>query len=338
MSRMPRIHFACPRTTEEDIHAVSDTLKKGHLSFGPEVAEFENALSQMHDNHTVVAMSSGTSALHAIFLAALQKKLLHPGDEILIPAFTFAAPINMALMAGLRVRLVDVSPHTFMPTASFYEAARTQHTKAAVIVHIYGTPAPMPELLDWAHHHKLLVIEDAAEAFGAKSDGKLVGTFGDFAAFSFQSTKSLSIGEGGAVVTSHPEYQETLQLLRSHGMGSEKYFHHLLGQNFRLTSYQAALGLSKLRRFAHTSNGLLKLYQQFKGMVEAQEFPIQFQKADLKTTRVPWGLPIVLQDSGVRQRIEREVEAEIQAAFAFAEDSPFPEESELFTDVFKGHR
>ena len=113
MSRMPRIHFACPHTTEEDIHAVSDTLKKGHLSFGPEVAEFENALSQMHDNHTVVAMSSGTSALHAIF-GGLAKKLLHLGDEILIPAFTFAAPINMALMAGLGCDFGGcLSPHFY---------------------------------------------------------------------------------------------------------------------------------------------------------------------------------------------------------------------------------
>ncbi|HAZ13550.1 MAG: hypothetical protein A2X86_13545 [Bdellovibrionales bacterium GWA2_49_15] len=294
MHNLSPIHFASPCTSENDIEAVSDTLRKGHLSFGPEVAQFEAALSHMHHNHAVIAMSSGTSALHAIFLAALEKKLLQPGDEVLIPAFTFGAPLNMALMTGLTVRQVDVSPHTFMPTAELYERAHTKKTKAIVIVHVYGHSAPLPELLAWARQHKLLVIEDAAEAFGAQSGGKCVGTMGDFSAFSFQSTKALSIGEGGAVVTPHPEYAETLQLLRSHGMGVEKYFHHLLGQNFRLTSYQAALGLSKLNNFASTALGLQQRYLRMKDMVQDRALPIRLQEANPNTLPVPWGFPIVL--------------------------------------------
>jgi perosamine synthetase len=206
------------------------------------VEDFEERFARAVGARFAVAVSSGTAALHLAYGA-----LLAPGDEIIVPDFTFVATASMALAVGARPVFADVDPETFTLNPTDVERRITRRTRALAPVHLYGHPANIGALLRVARRYKLAVIWDAAQAHGARYRRRDVGSFKDVVCYSFYPSKNLTTGEGGMLTTSDPKLAAEFRLMRSHGEVSH-YRHIRLGFNFRLTDFAAALGREQLRK------------------------------------------------------------------------------------------
>lgn len=237
------IPLARPIIGEEEQHAVHRVLKSGALAQGAEVAAFEDEFSALVSGVGCVAVSSGTAALHLGMLAAG----LSPGDEVILPSFTFAASANAVRLCGAEPVFVDIDPDSFCLEPAAVEAAVGPRTAAIMAVHLYGHPAAMEELVAVAARHGLLLIEDSAQAHGATLHGRPAGTWGHIAAFSFYPTKNMTTGEGGMVVTADEAVARRTKLLRNQGM-ERRYHHEVVGFNARMTDLGAAIGRVQLRR------------------------------------------------------------------------------------------
>jgi dTDP-4-amino-4,6-dideoxygalactose transaminase len=224
--------------------AIARVLESCQFVLGPEVEGFENEFAEYCGTTDCIAVNSGTSALHLALLAAG----VGPGDEVITVPFTFVASVATILYTGAKPVLVDIEPRTFNMNPAAIQAAISPRTKAIMPVHLYGHPADMDFIMDVAREHGLIVIEDAAQAHGAKYKGRPVGSIGDIACFSFYPAKNLgAYGEGGAVTTSNPAYAEKIRSLRDWGQ-DRKYHHVLRGYNNRLEAIQGAILRVKLRQ------------------------------------------------------------------------------------------
>jgi perosamine synthetase len=237
------IPVAQPQIGRAERRAVNKVLKSGSLAQGPMVAKFESDFSKFVGGRECVAVNSGTSALHL----ALLSLGIGPGDEVIVPSFTFAATANSVALTGAEPVFVDIDPKTFNIDPSLIEPAITKRTKAIQVVHLYGLPADMNQILNIASKHGLLVIEDAAQAHLAEISGQKVGTFGDAAAFSFYPTKNMTSGEGGMIVLKNSAAARTSRLLRNQGM-EKRYQNELVGFNLRMTDIHAAIGIEQLKK------------------------------------------------------------------------------------------
>lgn len=241
--------------------AVARVLESCQFVLGPDVAEFEKEFAAFCGTAECIALNSGTSALHLALLAAG----IQPGDEVVTVPFTFVASVATILYAGAKPVLVDIEPHTFNMNPAAIEAAISPRTKAILPVHLYGHPADMNPIIEVARRHNLVVIEDAAQAHGAKYKRRPVGSIGDIACFSFYPTKNLgAYGEGGAVATNNPEYAARVRMLRD--WGQDRKYHHLLhGYNYRMEGLQAAILQVKLRHleaWTEARRAIVKKYNE----------------------------------------------------------------------------
>jgi dTDP-4-amino-4,6-dideoxygalactose transaminase len=237
-----RIPIAQVQLDRREFAAVRAVLESGRLRSGQVTEAFEKEFARACGAGFAVAVNSGTAAL---FLA--YRALLKPGNEIIVPDFTFAATATMAAAVGARPVLADVDPETFTLTADSVERRLTRHARAIAPVHLYGCPADVDGLLRLARKHKLRVIWDAAQAHGALLRGRDVGSFPDVTCYSFYPSKNMTTGEGGMLTTSDAKLAEKFRLLRSHGE-SQRYFHSVLGYNFRSTDIASAIGRVQLRK------------------------------------------------------------------------------------------
>ena len=240
---MKDIPIAKPIIDRKDIKAVIKVMQSGGLAQGPQVASFEDKFSELVEGRNCVAVNSGTSALHLALLALG----IGPGDEVIVPSFTFAATANSVALTGAKPVFVDIDPVTYNIDPNLIESAITKRTKAIQVVHLYGLPADMSNILAIARKHDLLVVEDAAQAHLASIKGKPVGTFGDAAAFSFYPTKNMTSGEGGMIVLRNLEQARICKLLRNQGM-EKRYQNEVVGFNLRMTDIHAAIGISHLKK------------------------------------------------------------------------------------------
>lgn len=235
---------AKPIIGDEEREAVDRVLRGGMVAQGPEVAAFEQEFSQHFVNgRPSVAVNSGTAGLHLGLLAAG----VGPGDEVIVPSFTFAATGNSVALTGATPVFVDIEPETFSIDPAAVEAAITARTRGIMPVHLYGHPARMRELSQIAQRHGIALYEDAAQAHGASLDGQPVGTFGDFAMFSLYPTKNMTSGEGGMVSTATAETARMVKLLRNQGM-ERQYENEIVGFNARMTDIHAAIGRVQLTK------------------------------------------------------------------------------------------
>jgi dTDP-4-amino-4,6-dideoxygalactose transaminase len=232
------------RGIREEINAaIQKVLDQSSYILGPAVAEFEAAFAQYSEARYCVAVNTGTSALHLALLAAG----IGPGDEVITVPFTFVATVAAIEYSGARPVLVDIDPASFTMDPAKVEAAITPRTKAIMPVHLYGHPADVDAIREIARRRGLLLVEDAAQAHGARYQGRRAGSMGDLAGFSFYPGKNLgAYGEGGAVTTNNPEYAEKLRLLRDWG-APKRYHHTLKGFNYRMDGIQGAVLGVKLR-------------------------------------------------------------------------------------------
>ncbi len=241
-----RIPLAEPDLRGRELEYVIDCVRSGWISsIGPWVDRFERELAQYVGVRRALTTANGTVALH-LALAALG---IGPGDEVIVPALTFAATANAVLYCGATPVLVDVREEDWGLDPRLVAEAVTPRTRALLPVHLYGHPCDLEPLLALARRHDLAVVEDAAEALGALYDGRPAGSFGDISCFSFYGNKLITTGEGGACLTSRADLAERMALLRDHGMNkARRYWHDELGFNYRMTSLQAAVGVAQLER------------------------------------------------------------------------------------------
>jgi dTDP-4-amino-4,6-dideoxygalactose transaminase len=233
-----RIRLGRPDTGEQELAEVAEVLESGQLTMGPKVAAFEEGLARACEVQHALAVTSGTAALHLAVLAFG----LEPGDEVLVPAYTFPATANVVALAGLRPRLVDVDPETMNLDAAQVEVG--PRTKLLVGVHLFGRPLPLHELPS-----DLPLLEDAAGALGARYRGRACGGLGVAGCLSFHPRKIVTTGEGGAVTTNDDAFADAVRQMRNHGWRS------LVppempapGLNYRLSDILCAVGLPQLRR------------------------------------------------------------------------------------------
>lgn len=238
------IPAAKPLIGDEERAAVDRVLQSGMVAQGPEVAAFEREFAEHFvEGLPVIAVNSGTSGLHLGLLAAG----VGPGDEVIVPSFTFAATANAVALTGATPVFADIEPETFTLAPEAVAAAVTDRTRGILPVHLYGHPARMTELGALAEERGLSLYEDAAQAHGAALHGRPVGTFGAMTMFSLYPTKNMTSGEGGMVVTADEATARRVRLLRNQGM-ERQYENELIGFNARMTDIHAAIGRVQLTK------------------------------------------------------------------------------------------
>ena len=240
---------------EDEIQAVVETLRSGWITTGPRTAEFEQRFAAYSGAAHAVALSSATAGLHLALIAAG----VGPGDEVILPVYTFAACAHVVVHLGATPVFVDSSRDDLNIDPECVERAITRRTRAVMAVHFAGQPCRMDELLALAADHTLFLLEDAAHAVGARYRGRMVGSIGDATAFSFYATKNLTTGEGGMLTTNREDVAETARLYALHGMsrdawkrygrGGAWYYEVVApGYKYNMSDIQAALGLGQLAR------------------------------------------------------------------------------------------
>ena len=239
---------------ENDVKLISEEIASGKFwAVGPRVSEFEEKIADFIGTKHAIALNSGTSALHA----ALLSQGIGKNDEIIVPSFTFISTANAALFTGAKPVFADIEEKTCGLDPESVECLINENTKAIIPVHYGGCPCQIKELKDIAEDNDLVLIEDAAEAFGASVDGKNIGTFGDLNILSFCQNKIITTGEGGAIVTDSDEIYEKINLIRSHGRfeGGADYFSSAglfdyveLGFNWRMSNLTATLGITQIEK------------------------------------------------------------------------------------------
>ncbi|MBI5311290.1 MAG: DegT/DnrJ/EryC1/StrS family aminotransferase [Actinobacteria bacterium] len=222
----------------ERLHdAATRVIDSGRYIFGPEVQSFEHEFARFVGAEHAVGVGNGTDAL----MIALRAVGVEPGDDVVVPSFTFYASAEAIAAVGARPVFCDIDPETFNITAATVEAALTPNTSAVIAVHLFGLPAPMPRLRDLLAPRGIKIVEDAAQAVGARLDGVPAGSLGDAATFSFFPSKNLgAFGDAGIITTGDEAVADTARLLRHHGT-TNKQQHTLIGYNSRLDALQAAL-------------------------------------------------------------------------------------------------
>lgn len=238
------IKLTSPYIPEKAIVKAVEVLRSGNLVQGKYVKEFEKSLCNYLNIENAVVVSSGTAALHLALLVLDIKK----GDEVIVPAFTFPATANVVELVGAKPVLVDITLDDFCIDTSKIEEKITSKTKAIIPVHEFGQSAKMDDIINIAKKYNLRIIEDAACALGAEFECKKVGTFGDMGCFSFHPRKAITTGEGGVIVINDDKLAEKLRVLRNHGISYKDGIVDFVdaGFNYRMTDFQAALGLMQL--------------------------------------------------------------------------------------------
>lgn len=229
-----------PTFSQKDADDISKVLKSGYVRMGPYTKEFEERFAARVGAKYAYAVSNGTAALHCAYLSTLK-----PGNEVIAPAFTFIATISTVLYSNAKPVLADVDPDTFLLDPERVKEKITSKTRALAPVHLFGNSCDMRALTEIAEDHKLIIINDCAQAHGTEYDGRDLGSWPDVSCYSFYPTKTMTTGEGGMVTTDDPELNRLGSLIRSHG-DDARYHHVILGLNYRITDIMSVIGLNQL--------------------------------------------------------------------------------------------
>lgn len=266
---MKTISLASPSIGIREMVGVFKVLVSGNLAQGPQVAMFEKEFSKFVSGRTCVAVNSGTSALHLSLLALG----IGPGDEVIVPSFTFAASANAVALTGAKPVFIDIDPVTYNINPHLIRNLINPSTKAILVVHLYGNPAPMKEIMEFANTSNLLVIEDAAQAHAASINNQPIGTFGNAAIFSFYPTKNMTAGEGGMIVLADENHARVCRLYRNQGM-EKRYQNEIVGFNLRMTDIAAAIGREQLRKLNKFTKARIANAEYLNSRLEIEHLPI----------------------------------------------------------------
>ncbi len=292
--RETKLYYGHQYIDEEDIQAVVEVLRSDYLTCGPKITELEEKLCKLTGAKYAVVCSNGTAALHMACMAAGVKE----GDEVITTPITFAASANCALYCGAKPVFADIKDTTYNIDPAKVKEVTTKKTKAVVAVDFTGQSVELDELLEHCRQHRICLIEDGAHVIGTKYKGKANGSIADMTTFSFHPVKTVTGGEGGAVLTNNEEYYQKLLLARSHGItrdpglmeeephGSWYYEQVSLGYNYRMTDIQAGLLISQLDKlplFSQRRKEIVKQYNE--AFAKLPQLQIQEEIPQSDTTR-----------------------------------------------------
>lgn len=301
------VQLASADISQDDIDEVLDVLRSGRLALGPKVKAFEQAVADYVGVKHALAVSSGTAGLHVV-LASLG---VGPGDEVIVPSFTFAASVNAILLVGATPVFCDIEPVTYNLDPEDVERRVTERTKAIMAVDVFGHPADWDALMRIARRYGLFLVDDSCEALGSDYKGRKVGSFADASVFAFYPNKQITTGEGGMIVTNSDHVAMMAASIRNQGrnvMGAWLE-HERLGFNYRMDEMSAALGASQMRRldaFVADRQRVVDLYAEALAGVPGVRVP-QTQG----DVRVSWFVYVVLLDRGIdRDAVMAELDAE----------------------------
>lgn len=291
---------------DSDISSVVDVLKSDWITQGKRIEQFEKSLSKFVGAKFACVVANGTCALHAACIATG----IRPGDEVIVPALTFVAGANCVLYCGAKPVLCDVYPDTITIDVEQAQKKITKKTRAIIAVDFAGHPADWDKLKKLADKYHLILIADASHALGSVYKGRRIGSIADLTTFSFHPVKTITTGEGGAVVTNEKRYFETVKKIRHHGISRPKeskskggwyYDVNTLGYNFRMTDIQAALGISQLKKidsFIHTRRKIWGIYQKQLRNVDGVSLPVEKKEA-----KSAWHLFPIRVSSKIRKKV-----------------------------------
>ncbi|MDD5710907.1 MAG: DegT/DnrJ/EryC1/StrS family aminotransferase [Candidatus Colwellbacteria bacterium] len=287
---------------KDEIAAGVRVLRSGVLSRagrGREVLKFEVNFAKYCDVQYAVTTTSGTTALHT----ALEAIGVCRGDEVIVPALTFVSSASVILQQNARPVFADVDPDTFCLDVSDFKKKITPKTKAVIVVHLYGNPANMRDIIRIAKKHEISVVEDCAQAHGAIYNRHRVGTLGDIGCFSFYQTKNMTCGEGGMVITNKKKLYEACKSIVDHGLIDgylQGYNYNRLGHNYHMTELQAAIGLAQLKKLNRLNNQRRRNAVLYKKLLS--DTPLRFQRETHLGSSVYYGLTALLPEKFISKR------------------------------------
>tara|TARA_R110002033_G_scaffold9971_2_gene32715 strand:+ start:39026 stop:40450 length:1425 start_codon:yes stop_codon:yes gene_type:complete len=283
---------AIPNLEGNEFNYLTDAFMSNWISSNGEyIHRFEKAFSEYSNCKFGLTCSNGTAAIHLALMALDIKE----DDEVIIPDLTFAATINTILYVNAKPVIVDVEENSWCIDPKKIEQAITKNTKAIIPVHLYGQVCDMTAIMRIAKKYNLKVIEDCAEAHGAMFKEKKVGSIGDIGCFSFYGNKIITTGEGGICITSNKKLLEKMKILRDHGMNPNKrYWHDIIGYNYRMTNLQAAIGLAQLERIEEILTNRKIYEEKYKNILNNKIFTFQQNLQDRK--KVTWLVSILLNE------------------------------------------
>ncbi|GGY15841.1 GDP-perosamine synthase [Rhodanobacter panaciterrae] len=290
MTRMNNaIPWAEPTLWGREEEYVVDALRSTWISGGPYVDRLERDFSRFAKTPQTLAVANGTAALHLAYLGMG----IGEGDEVIVPGFAFMAAANMALMVGATPIFADVDPDSWNMTVDTVAPLVTERTRAIVPVHTYGNVCALEPLLQLGRDRNIFVIEDAAESIGSTYRGRMSGTLARLGVYSFHATKTITTGEGGAVVTSDDALAERMRLYRSHGVARTRYLHEVAGHNFRLTNLQAAIGCAQLEQIDRIVAKRAEVYEAYRTCLQSMP-GLTMQTVEMDVSPVMWAVGVRL--------------------------------------------
>jgi len=318
-----KIQFAPPAVGNDEISAVGLVLKSGWLTMGEKVIEFENKFAQFHQIKNALAVSSATAGLHLALLGLG----VGPGDEIILPAYTFASCANTIVWTGAKPIFADISQNGFLIDPLDAERKITPKTKAIMVVHFGGQMVEMDEILQIARTRHLKIIEDCAHSPGASYHGQFAGTIGDVGVFSFYATKNITTGEGGMVITNNDGLAAKMRILRLHGLSADAFnrysakghwFYEIIeaGFKYNLTDIAAAIGLEQLKKLTKFNHQREQIAKQYSDLLSGRNDLVL--PAVLPGRKNVWQLfPILVEASKRNQLIEKMADFNIATSVHF---------------------
>jgi len=289
-------------------------------SIGTFIERFEAALGETTGAPHAIAVCNGTVALHL----ALHTLGIGPGDEVIVPTFTYIASVNTILQTGATPVFADSRPSDWLLDPTDVARRITPRTKAIMAVHLYGAPCDMTELCALARAHGLRIVEDCAEALGTRLNGRHVGTFGDVGTFSFFGNKTVTTGEGGMVVCYDPELAGQMRLVKGQGQSpTRRYWHDRLGFNYRMTNIAAAIGLAQMERLPATLIRKQAIAKEYRRLLAG--FPVAFQEMQTGVDYSLWLTTLLLPEGTDRDRLIADMAAdaiETRPVFFCAHEMP----------------
>lgn len=330
---MPRIPVYRPHLAAKEREYVLDALDSGWISSrGPYIERFERACASYLGVTHALSVCNGTAALHLALLACG----IGPGDEVIVPTFTYVASVNAIRYVGAHPVFADSCRETWQVDPVDVARRIRSRTRAIMAVHLYGAPADMHRLGDLAAAHDLYLIEDAAEALGTKLGDRHVGTFGDVATFSFFGNKTITTGEGGLVACRDPARGERIALLKNQYVSAtRRYWHDDVGYNYRMTNIQAAIGLAQMERVAEIVAAKRRLAQRYRDALRG--VPLAWHQEAEGTTHSFWMVSALVPSAEDRDPLLAHLDRagiETRPAFYPIHTLPMYAETEIATDAF----
>lgn len=270
---MKFIPISKPSITKKEIDYVNNAIQSGWVSsLGEYIVKFENKFAEYCEVKKSISVTSGTTGLHL----AMEAMGIGIGDEVIVPDLTFIATANAVKYTGAQVVSVDIEEKSLCISPTAIKNSLTNKTKAIIAVHLNGYPANMEAINEIANQHNLFVIEDAAEAHGAKFFNKKIGSLGHVGVFSFYGNKIITSGEGGMITTDNIDLADKIIFLRDHAMSKTKrYWHSEIGYNYRMTNLQAALGVAQLERIDELLNKRVSIFKRYyKNLSNVENFQL----------------------------------------------------------------